>query len=168
MDHNQLPPNESLSLGVSRYSVMESAHPMDNNEDSKVQIEGHGTPGVMPEWFTQLMTRANNNNSHRSLEQFQKMKPPVFEREVDPLQAKAWLLQIEKILDVMNCTDKQRVSFSSFMFQKEAEYWWRAVKNSVKSARESITWEFLVNKFTEKYILETTRDKMASEFLKLR
>jgi len=33
---NQLPPNESLSLGVSHYSVMGSAHPMDNNEDLEV------------------------------------------------------------------------------------------------------------------------------------
>ena len=73
------------------------------------------------------------------MEQFQKMKPPVFEREVNPLQAEAWPLQIEKILDVMNCTDEQRVSFSSFMFQKEADYWWRAVKSSVKNIRETIT-----------------------------
>ena len=90
MNLNELPPNESLLLGVSHYSVMGSAHPMDNSEDSEVQIEGcHGTPGVMPEWLTQLMTSANNNNSHRALEQFQKMKPPVFEGEVDPLQAEA-------------------------------------------------------------------------------
>ena len=86
MDVNQLSPNESLSLGVSHYSVMGSAHPMDNNEDSEVQIGGgHGTPGVMSEWLTQLMTRANDNNSHRALEQFQKIKPPVYEGEVDPL-----------------------------------------------------------------------------------
>ena len=99
---------------------------MDNNEDSEIQIRGgHGTIGVMPEWLTQLMTSANGNNSHRALEQFQKMKPPVFEGEVDPLQAEAWLLQIEKILDVINCTVEHRVSFSSFMFQKEAEHWWR-------------------------------------------
>ena len=69
------------------------------------------------------MTRENDNNSHWALEQFQKMKPPVFEGKVDPLQAEACLLQIEKILDVMNCTDEQIVSFSSFMFQKEAEHW---------------------------------------------
>ena len=65
IDLNQLPPNESLSLGVLHYSVMESAHPMDNNEDSEVLIEGgHGTPEVMPKWLTQLMTRENDNNSH--------------------------------------------------------------------------------------------------------
>jgi len=67
------------------------------------------------------------------------MKPPVFKGEMDPLQAEAWLLQIEKILDVMNCIDEQRVSFSFFMFQKEAKHWWRTVKNSAKSTRELIT-----------------------------
>ena len=107
MDLNQLPTDESLSLGVSHYSVMGSAHPMNSNEDSEVHIgEGHGTLWVMPEWLTQLITRANINNSHRALEQFQKMKPPVLVREVDPLQPKGWLLQIEKIMDVMNCTDE--------------------------------------------------------------
>ena len=42
------------------------------------------------------------------------------------------------------------------------------VKDSVKSTEEQITWEFLVNKFTEKYIPKTARDKIASEFLELR
>ena len=41
------------------------------------------------------------------------------------------------------------------------------MKSSVKSTREPIIWEFLVNKFTEKYISETARDKMVSEFLEL-
>ena len=97
MDLNQPPPDESLSLGVSHYSAMGSIHLTDSNEDSETQMGGsRGAPGVMPEWLTQLMTRTNDNNSHRALEQFQKMKPPVFVGEVDPLQAERWLLQIEK------------------------------------------------------------------------
>jgi len=61
-----------------------------------------------------LVAKTNDNNPHRALEQFQKMKPPVFEREADP-----WLLQIEKILNVMNYIEEHKVSFSSFMFQKK-------------------------------------------------
>ena len=109
------------------------------------------------------MTKANGNNPYRALERFQKMKSPVFEGEADPLRVVGWLLQIEKILDVMNCTEEQRVCFSFSMFQKEAEHLWQAVNDSVKYSGEQITWEFLVNKITEKYIPETTRDKMASE-----
>ena len=71
-------------------------------------------------------------------------------------------------LDMMNCTKEKKVSFSSFMFQKEAAHWWRTVKDGVKNSGERITMEFLVNKFTKKYILKMTRDRMASEFLELR
>jgi len=46
MDLNQLPPDEPLSLGMSHYSVMGSAHPMDNNEDSEVLIGGRGIQGL--------------------------------------------------------------------------------------------------------------------------
>ena len=101
------------------------------------------------------------------MEQFQKMKPSVFEGKADPLQAEGWLLQIEKILDVVNYIEEQKVSFLSFMFQKEAEHSWRTIKDDVKNSRERITWEFLVNKFTEKYVPKTTKDRMASEFLEL-
>ena len=123
MDLNQPLSEELLSLSVSHYSMMGSIHPMHSNEDSKTQMGGScGAPEVMPEWFSQLLSRTNDNNSHWALEQFQKMKPPIFVGEVDPLQAEGWLLQIEKILNVMNCTEEQKVSFSSFMFQKEAEH----------------------------------------------
>jgi len=50
------------------------------------------------------------------------MKPSVFKGEADPLQVEGWLLQTEKILNVMNCTEEQKVSFSSFTFQEEAEH----------------------------------------------
>ena len=85
----------------------------------------------MPGWLAQLVAGGNSNNPHRALEQFQKMEPPVFEGEANPLQAEGWLLQIEKYLDVINCTEEKEVFFSSFMFQKEAEHWWRTVKDGV-------------------------------------
>jgi len=40
----------------------------------------------MPGWLAWLVAGGNNNNPHRTLKQFQKMKPPVFEREADPMQ----------------------------------------------------------------------------------
>ena len=56
----------------------------------------------MPDWLVQMATR---NNPHRALEQFQKLNPPAFKGESDPIQAEEWLRQIEKILDVMECTE---------------------------------------------------------------
>ena len=122
-------------------------------------------PDRMPDWLMQLTTV---NNPRRALEQFQKLNPPPFKGGVDPIQAEEWLRQICKILDVMECTEDQRVSFTSFMFQGEAEHWWEVVKTGAKSLGEEISWKFLVKKFNEKYIPGVVRDKLAMEFQELK
>ena len=86
----------------------------------------------MPEWLGQLTIRSN---LHRALEQFQKLHLSAFKGEADPMQAKEWLHQIEKILDVMEYTENQRVSFTTFIFQGEAECWCEVVKGGAKSSR---------------------------------
>jgi len=80
------------------------------------------------------------------------------------MQAKEWLRQIVKILDVMECTKNQRVTFTTFIFQGEVEHWWEMVKGEAESAGEELTWSFLVKKFNEKYISEVAKDKLALEF----
>ena len=76
---------------------------MRNSEGLGIRMEGNqGAPENMMGWLARLAAGGNNSNPHRALEQFQKMKPPVFEGEADPLQAEGCLFQIEKILDVMN------------------------------------------------------------------
>jgi len=51
------------------------------------------------------------------------------------------------------------------MLQGEAEHWWRMIKNNAKVLKEKITWEYRIQKFNEKYIPESVRDRLASEFL---
>jgi len=70
------------------------------------------------------------NNPNQSLKQFQKLNPPAFEGKVDPLLAEKWLRQIGKISSVMDCTEDQNISFASFKFQGEAEYWWEIIRDS--------------------------------------
>ena len=41
-------------------------------------------------------------------------------------------------------------------------------KNGAKHLKEEITWDFLVKKLNEKYILSVVKDKLAMEFQKLR
>jgi len=68
----------------------------------------------------------------------------------------------------MECTENQRVSFTTFMFQGEAERWWEMIKGEAKSLREEISWNFLVKKFNKKYILGIAKDKLALEFQELK
>ena len=84
------------------------------------------------------------------------------------MHAEKWLRQIEKLLNIMDCTEKQRVSFVSFMFQGEVEHWWEAVNDGAKFLREEVVWNFLIKKFNEKYISGMAKDQLTQEFQELK
>ena len=67
----------------------------------------------------------------------------------------------------MDYSKDQRVSFATFMLQEEAEHWRRMIKNNAKALKKKITWDYLIQKFNEKYISVSARDKLALEFLEL-
>ena len=69
---------------------------------------------------------------------------------------------------MMDCSEDQRVSFATFMLQEEAEHWWRMIKNYAKTMKKKITWDYLIQKFNEKYIPKSARNRLASEFLELK
>jgi len=166
MDLN-FPPSDVNSEGnVPSHSAVGSVHPPASQETlSRQSNANRGVPDRIPDWLLQL---ASANNPRRALEQFQKLNPPAFRGGVDPIQAEEWLRQIEKILDVMECTETQRVSFASFMFQGEAERWWEMVKGGAKNLGREISWNFLVAKFNEKYIPGVVKDRLAMEFQELK
>ena len=166
MDLN-FPPSEANSEGdVPLHSAIGSVHPPSSQELHNEQTNAaRRIPDGIPDWLLQL---ANVNNPRRALEQFQKLNPPAFKGGVDPIQAEEWLRQIEKILDVMECTENQRVSFTSFMFQGEAERWWEMIKGGARIMGKEISWNYLVKKFNEKYIPGVVKDRLAMEFQDLK
>ncbi|XP_057962151.1 uncharacterized protein LOC131153721 [Malania oleifera] len=56
------------------------------------------------------------------------MNPPVFLEGVDTAAAKSWMQEIEKVLAVLQCTERQRVLFATYKLTREAERWWTAMK----------------------------------------
>ena len=52
------------------------------------------------------------------------MKALDFEGFPDHLMADEWLAQIQVILNFMNVSDVDKVKYASFVFKKEARYWW--------------------------------------------
>ena len=49
-----------------------------------------------------------------TIKQFRKMGPS-FLGNPDPIEAETWIMQMEKIFDVVGCTEVQKVSFASNM-----------------------------------------------------
>jgi len=57
---------------------------------------------------------------------FMSNNPPTFSHAPDPLQADDWIKTIEKMLDIAQCTDRERVLYASRRLEGTAAAWWDA------------------------------------------
>ena len=79
-----------------------------------------------------------------SFETFLKQNPPSFDGKLDPIEAENWFLQMEKLLEALDCTGSQKVRFAAFKLIGEVERWWRSTKailEGMDTERNPITWE---------------------------
>ena len=53
------------------------------------------------------------------------------------------------------------------MFQGEDEYWWETVRDGAEISEEEFILRFLVEKISEKYILEMVIDKLTLELTRM-
>ncbi|XP_058223388.1 uncharacterized protein LOC131333072 [Rhododendron vialii] len=103
-----------------------------------------------------------------TFDRFLKTNPPPFIGTDKPSDAEAWLLQMEKIFDVLGCSEAQKVSFATYKLQGGAEHWWRSAKQHYKDRQDELVWRNFKKDFEEKYISPAVKDKMRTEFLALR
>ncbi|GFY97645.1 hypothetical protein Acr_12g0001860 [Actinidia rufa] len=110
------------------------------------------------EGLVQVVHDVHNNNNHdeapqqlampmpgagamprTTIKQFQKLRPPAFYGTPYPMAAESWLLGIERVFEVLPCTDEQKVIFATFL-----------------------------EVFNEEYFPEIIRDQKVQEFLNLK
>ncbi|XP_057432009.1 uncharacterized protein LOC130724738 [Lotus japonicus] len=77
------------------------------------------------------------------------------------------MTQVEKILNSMNCTDIQKVSYASYLLEEEAETWWTQVKPRMIQVN-LMTWMEFKRVFLEKYFPEDVKARKEVEFLELK
>jgi hypothetical protein len=51
-------------------------------------------------------------------------KPPTFSRSPDPLHAEDWLKSVEKMLNIAQCSDREKVLYDSGHLTGLAVDWW--------------------------------------------
>ncbi|GFS37303.1 hypothetical protein Acr_00g0051260 [Actinidia rufa] len=99
-----------------------------------------------------------------TIKQFQQLRPPTFYGTPDPMAAESWLLGIERVFEVLPCTDEQKVIFATFMFEGAALIWWQ-----LKKPLEPLwLWPRFLEVFNEEYFPEMVRDQKIQEFLNLK
>ncbi|KAF5465291.1 hypothetical protein F2P56_015311 [Juglans regia] len=93
------------------------------------------------------------------------MHPPTFDGRGDPTLAEDWIQDIEEILRVLNCTDKQKVLYSAFKLTGEAKRWW-ILERTIKEAdgRGVVSWLHFKQIFFDHFFPRSIRDARAKDF----
>ncbi|XP_028076107.1 uncharacterized protein LOC114278282 [Camellia sinensis] len=92
------------------------------------------------------------------------MKPPSFKGGIEPMQAEAWVLGIEKLFEVFPCTEAQKVQLAAFTLEDEARRWWMLTR----TIHPGLAWGRFLELFYDKYFSQSIRDKKVTEFETLR
>ena len=51
-----------------------------------------------------------------------------FEGSSNPVDAEEWLSSMQLIMEFMELNDCERVFCASFMYKRDARYWWESIK----------------------------------------
>jgi hypothetical protein len=99
--------------------------------------------------------------------EFVSHKPPSFSHSSDPLHAADWIKMVEKTLNIIQCTDREKVLYASGKLEGTAADWWDAY-TVAHDTPNTITWQELRNKFREHHIPKGLMKLKKQEFLALK
>uniref|UniRef100_J3KUX8 CCHC-type domain-containing protein n=1 Tax=Oryza brachyantha TaxID=4533 RepID=J3KUX8_ORYBR len=98
-----------------------------------------------------------------SLGEFQQTKPLTFSTSVDPIEAEDWLLDTERKLDTVGCTNDEKVRYAAHQLKGPAATWWVNFKR-MQTAEQPITWELFQQKFKETHVPSSIVELKKKEF----
>jgi hypothetical protein len=93
-------------------------------------------------------------------------KPPTFASSPDPLDADDWLKLIENMLNIAQCSDREKVLYASGRLTGPAADWWDSYVAD-HDAADTITWAEFSTQFRNYHILAGLM-KIKKEFLPLK
>ena len=84
----------------------------------------------MMEIFMHTIGRGTSSKAKSDpwIKELSRMHAPAFDGRCKPEKCEVWLWKIEKILESMECLKEKWVQLASFLFESDAEQWWRATR----------------------------------------
>ncbi|KAJ0921089.1 putative nucleotidyltransferase, Ribonuclease H [Helianthus annuus] len=99
---------------------------------------------------------------------FVSCKPRYFTGEKGAVDCMTWLDEMDTVVDISGCVERDLVKFVSQSFKGEALAWWRSlVQASGKAVLYSMTWEEFMALIKENYCPQHEVEKIESDFLSL-
>jgi Retrotransposon gag protein. len=104
----------------------------------------------------QMQNQQGNNNVNppppqNKLADFLRVKPPTFSSTTNPVEAGDWLHAVEKKLELLQCTDQEKVVFASHLLQGSASEWWDHFRMN-RAEGQPITWAEFTEAFKKTHI----------------
>lgn len=84
--------------------------------------------------------QSRNFEAERNIKRARKLGALEFQGTTDPIQADAWLQRIERVFEVMKCSEEQKLSIATFLLEGRAQNWWKSVSNRQPHGGK-VTWE---------------------------
>ncbi|CAA0828257.1 Unknown protein, partial [Striga hermonthica] len=100
--------------------------------------------------------------------QFRDYHPEKFSGQGDPRIVDEWIQGLELIFEVMDCSDRYRVTCAQLQLTGDARLWWNAYWSMRPGEKEGCTWERLKELIREKYYPTYYRAEMERQFLSLK
>ena len=110
---------------------------------------------------------AMENDANCGIHQCEKLNPPSFNGELDPMIAEKWITRVEKIFEALGCFEEQKVVMT-FKLEGEVEHWWKMTKAGLEAKGKPLTRTNFLEAFYEKYFPDSVRDKKELEFQQLK
>ncbi|GAU40783.1 hypothetical protein TSUD_26630 [Trifolium subterraneum] len=119
--------------------------------------------------FQQQMGNAHTQNTgSAAFREFCRMNPPEFVGEYVPSVAREWIQRMSGILDSMECTELEKVTFATRFLRGAACNWWEGVRAYLTASQMEMTWANFRRLFIDHYIPESYRMSMERELIELK
>ncbi|GAU10567.1 hypothetical protein TSUD_419560, partial [Trifolium subterraneum] len=119
--------------------------------------------------FQQQMGNARTQNTgSAAFREFCRINPPEFVGEYVPSVAREWIQRMSGILDSMECTELEKVTFATRFLRGAACNWWEGVRTYMTASQMEMTWANFRRLFIDHYIPESYKMPMERELIELK
>ncbi|XP_050876512.1 uncharacterized protein LOC127080227 [Lathyrus oleraceus] len=103
-----------------------------------------------------------------SFRDFFRMNPPKFHGGLNPVKANEWITSMERIFQIVHCSEENKVVFDSHMIKSPAVRWWESASTLMTNQGVPRDWEHFKTIFLDKYFSSSLRTQKEFEFQQLR
>nr|AAV43966.1 putative polyprotein [Oryza sativa Japonica Group] len=106
-------------------------------------------------------------NNRSKLTDFLRSRPPKFSQTVEPVEADDWLKDVDRKLNLVQCTPVEKTLYTSHQLRGPAADWWENYCNAHPEPT-NIAWDEFATAFRAAHVPESTIDMKKEEFNRLK